>query len=372
MQHLNAVGRANSFAIAAGAAVYTIGVIANPYRNLCGLAAFLLLLGRSAGDVVKLVGKPEFRHVAITDLRQGKLVFRGVSRQFLSKPLAEIEWFAINDRPALTAAEEAAARGEWGLAADEYSRTLADASPAWMRQLARLRLLRALDESGQFDRAVGVYIELVRGGTPIPPGCAPKRPGSAGAEVNRAARTALDDALRDRRARLDDPLRRLRFEIQLFEDATAPASDAAASRPAVRGNETVLPGIALTPDSLVFEAARGALRDRENDRALRLLEAGILRVPIAERASLRILLGRARIERGQFAEAADDLMALAEPPADPAIIAEARYYVGLAHERMQRGDVAESMYRQVIQQPDAPAEIRTLAEAGLERVSRQP
>ncbi len=54
---------------------------------------------------------------------------------------------------------------------------------------------------------------------------------------------------------------------------------------------------------------------------------------------------------------------------DRGIARQALYYVGLAHERLSRPDVAASTYRELLADPNLPAEVRELATAGLKRVS---
>jgi len=61
------------------------------------------------------------------------------------------------------------------------------------------------------------------------------------------------------------------------------------------------------------------------------------------------------------------LRTLTEPAPNPRLTAEALYYVGVAHERLDRAEVATRFYRELWQRADVPAEIQRLAQQGLER-----
>jgi hypothetical protein len=65
-------------------------------------------------------------------------------------------------------------------------------------------------------------------------------------------------------------------------------------------------------------------------------------------------------------------MDLAAHDPDPARRAWALYYVGLAHERMDRFDVARDLYQELAERADAPNDVRTSAQGGLRRLSPPP
>ena len=137
---------------------YTIGV---SVRFVQQTWLLLVLGGISAADTVKLLNKPAFRNVTISDFRADRLVFRGVSQQYLQKPLDEVEWLAIEGRPELNSAEQAAATGQWAEAVAGYQRALASLSEPWLRELVRMRLLNACRPAGAFDLAVATYADLL-------------------------------------------------------------------------------------------------------------------------------------------------------------------------------------------------------------------
>ncbi|MEW6253844.1 MAG: hypothetical protein AB1716_24625, partial [Planctomycetota bacterium] len=144
-----------------------------------------------------------------------RVVFRGLSGQYLVKPLGEVEWLAMDRYPRLTVPEQAAARGEWVAAADGYSAALAEVREAWLRELVGLRLLRAADLAGRFDEAVATFLRLLESDPDVRP---PVHPGPAGSDVNRRARTALEGAARHAAAPAAERVRGLLLELLIYED----------------------------------------------------------------------------------------------------------------------------------------------------------
>jgi tetratricopeptide (TPR) repeat protein len=349
-------------------------------------------------DCVKLRDKPAFRGVTVTDFRRGGIVFRGLSRQYLHKPLEQVDWIEIDKAPAFNAAERAGAAGKWTEAAAGYAEALAATQEAWLRDLVSDRLLKAHDRAGQFDCAVSLYAGLVVNKNAMVVGQTPRHPGPPGSVVNSAAREALERAIA--RARADGaatvtPLRVLLLELLIYDRADIPSElavepesrpGAAASRgasttsapataPAVApymllGSKRNAPPVSLPADSFVLHAAEKALEAGDAKRANGLLERALPYVPAEEAWPWRLVLGRARIADGRYPEAAAELMSLAETDPDVSRRAWALYYVGLAHERMDRPDVAAKAYREVTEQPALPAGLTALANEGLERTSR--
>ena len=357
-------------------------------RFTCGL---LLLAdpGDTWADTVKLKGKPAFRNVHITSFRNGRLEFKGVSRQHLRKPLAQIEWVEVDRVAVLGRAERARAAEQWAAAVRAYRQALDEVREPGLAQFARLRLLECCDRGGFFDEAVALYVELVRHNATLASEHTPRHPGRPGSAVNRAARRQLEAALAlTRSATAAGRWRNLLLEIALYEEAEdwpvalaeagKPGDDSAGPTPASQPAK-IPPSLAPTPpyaitalrlpaDSFVLTAAREALATGDTPRALRLLERSLPYVDPAESGPWRLLLGRCRIELGRYARAAADLVQLAETEPDPARAAQALYYVGLAHERMGRPEVAARLYRELLERNNAAAEVRTQAQAGLSRV----
>jgi len=353
---------------------------------LCGTAV------PSVADTVVLRNKPPFRHVKITDYRNDQLVFRGVSQQFLRKPLAEVERFAIEGHPALNAAEEAAADKRWHAAATAYERALAQVREPWVRKLIHVRQLVACDRAGEFGRAIRTLVDVARRDPSAVTRYTPDQPGPPGSVANREARAALEKALAGELAPpTDQALRTLLLEVLLCDDveplpsgfeppaASQPSPTTAPSRRPTLGIlpepadeaqplRVKTPAVRLSADSLVLRAARAAIAAAEYQRAARLLQRGLPYVTKEDRPAWLLLQYRCQIDLGQPAQAASQLLRIAETDAVPPRATLALYYAGVAHERLDRPDVAETLYREILQRSDAPDEVEALARTGLARV----
>ncbi len=374
-------------------------------RLLYVFFSLVLPAASTPADTVVLKGKPPFRNVHIVDFEHGRLVFRGVSEELLRKPLSDVVRFKMDRNPMLSNAE-ALAGSDAEIAITAYRQALADAAEPWLRDLIRVRLLGACDRVGRFDEAVALYAEVLQDQPLLAEGHAPRRPAAPGSAENQNARRHLLAATESNRSRAAlTALRTLTLELLLFDgieplppEFTPPASGPVASRPAQPvaasqpGNEPpplfgppgkragaapAFPGdereqtsgaLRLPEDSFVLTGAQEAFQAADALRAARLLERAMPYLAEEESHAWRLLLGRCRIELGQIARAADELLALTEFTSNHRLAAEALYYVGVAHERMDRADVATRLYGELLQQADAPAEVRRLAQQGLERL----
>ncbi len=346
-------------------------------------------------DTVKLNGRPPFRKVTVTDFRDGRLVFRGISRQLLRKPLKVVLWVQIDGQPALNRAEQAAAGGDWHVANAAYQEALDAAAAGWLRDLISVRLSRVSERGGRFDGAVRLYLKTLAEQPTLAAQCRPRSPGAPGSPANRQARQALMAFLGDSPPPAAvSAARTLLLELLLY-DGVEPlpeelrpleSSENATTRPAPAADRTPL-GIlpdddpapattrraqlppTLAADSLVLAAARAALHDGNPGRAERLVDRGLPYVKPGERGPWRIVLGRCRIADGQLVLAADDLLALSADAREQATAPLALYYAGLAHERMGRTDVAQSLYAELLERDNLANEVQTLARAGLARIA---
>jgi tetratricopeptide (TPR) repeat protein len=342
-------------------------------------------------DTVKLHGKPAFRNVRIRGFKHGRLVFLGVSRQTLRKPLEQVHWFEITHRDALNHAERAAAQGRWQEAARAYLEAQSDIPETWLGELLRRRLLRAYNGAGRFPEAVALFAELVQRDPRLPERYAPNHPAAPGSNANSQARERLSAAIETCRSTVaKQRLRVLHLELLLYDEvqplpaefavaldstiatstSSAPAAAPAAGLPGLLAQApTSRPTPPrLSASSFVLLAARSAFERQDFRRAAALLERTPAFLEPAEATPWRLLRGRCRIEVGDHAAAADDLLRLAEEQPDPSSSASALYYVGLAHERMGRGDVAKGIYSELLQRDDTPADVRADCRMGLRRI----
>lgn len=361
-------------------------MVAQHLRHSNAFFVCLLSVASGAADTVKLRGKPAFEHVTVLDYRTDALVFRGVSREVLRKPLDEIEWFTLDDQPALSAAERSAADGRWATALAGYERALELADDPWLRTLIQLRLLAASQHAGRFDLAARLYVELLLTKPLVVSGHAPSCPGPVGSAVNALARRTLERALESEvSAAAQTALRGLLVELLIYEDAPAlPAAltgdtERTGEAPASQPVESILPSLnsasehrappaVISKPSLLLRMSRDALEHGDGGRAEAWLERGRPFVAAELADAWDLQLGQARLERGRYAEAAEALMALSEATTDRALAATALYYAGVAHQRMGRADVARRLYRELLTRKETPADIAQRAREVLQRL----
>lgn len=357
---------------------YTIGMFR---AFLWSVSAAILCLGSGfspvRADTVALVGKPPFESVRITDCRRGKITFRGLSGEYLRKSLRQVDWLACDQLESLTDAENSARQGNYEAAIAAYLRAIDETGGGWMRELCRARLVRAYDRSGQFDRAVACFIDMLRDEPLTPIELAPRSPGPSGEAGNRDSIDALIAARkRDGAIRESAAAGELVISLCLLEDLPLPAEFAAGGRygrvtagggniagatsededeenaPLLFGAPIVRTArgstrVQLSGDSFLLERAEQLVARGEASRALRMLELGVTFVPESEVGPWRLGIGVARAAGGDPARAAEELIGLAESSAPQAIRDEALYHAGIAHERLGRADVASRLYREL-------------------------
>lgn len=320
-------------------------------------------------DEVKLRKKPVFRGVAILDFRDGDLIFRGVSRQTLRKPIAQVEWFTIDRYPALTNAEQLAAANEWPSAVRSYQLAMDNLVEPWLRDWIQLRILRALDGTGAYDQAVSRYIELLSArdeSVSLPP---PRNPGPPGSRVNANARliltTALDEPLKNRvRGQLESLLlelvmldpemdipRQLKVPDDLLPDrdreASADGTKSKKKKKKKRRRYGLLPEYATAAPVTKLPAGTPLLpriqRDLdagETDRAAEELQEVRPFLHTDDEPRADFLQARIHIAERDYASAFELLSQLAELPRTSEFRCDALYYAGLTATRLERFDVA--------------------------------
>lgn len=341
--------------------------------------ALLPLLAIARADEVKLFGKPLFRNVVVTAFEDGRLVFRGISGESIRKPLPQIEWVRSEAAPTLSAAETALQAGN-GPAAVDKLRAARQSPIAWERELAELRLIQALDQTGDFVAAVRQFIQVARDKPLVAETLYPKNFGAFQSAENRLALRELLDA---RSAKPTGPtdavLARLQLQISLIEDIDPLPHDlqpkpSGPARPATGrrlfGDAAPSPsaqGVTLGADAALFRVARAAARAGELVRAARLYERGLEFVDPADpgiEALRREQVAAAQQPPRQPANAGTN----SAPPGDALLAARALYDVALAHERLNRPAHARAIYRGLAERDDLPPDLRALAFAGLARL----
>ena len=368
------------------------------------LCAILLATQPARADTVILHGKQPFRNVEVCGFEDGKLEFRGVSRETLRKPLEQVARIQLTAKPMLSNAEHLLTR-DAAAACTAYELVLADCDQAWLSDFVRGRLVGTYDKTGRFSDAVEAYVGVVRRHPRLAEPLAPANVAPRGSNANLLSIKSLrsfwhDSAAADR----PEAVRRLYLELLIIEDVSPVPADLC---PAETDAEPVtgdvppaqtedLPPLlfgdsgphdqdrprdrsatqpsrkapVLAGDSIALKTARKLLAQGKYAAAGRIIER--LRPyldPEAGRAAT-ILLARCRIEAGEPAAAADDLLKLAESADSRSLAAEALYYVAFAHERLDRVDVALDIYSQLLDREDLRAEVRENVRRRLENLER--
>jgi hypothetical protein len=370
-----------------------------------GIAGLLPVWSVSA-DTVTLAGSPPFRNVSITDVRHGRLIFRGVSGETLQKPLGRVTAVELDELPQLVQADESAAAGDHDSALAALNECDKSARENWQRTLVRYRRLAVLAAAGRTDQALSVFVDLVREDPQTPAENLPGDIGPGGSSANRAALALLRKTrLRAVTPALEQALAVRRLELTLLEEPDAvrreftpleqrSASDAPASQPTDPDDAPLLFGtpraapsaspISLSRDSPLRSEARRLLAAGDARAALRLLDRALPFVQNADRGWWTLDASRCRIGLREFARAADELLSTSTAAdaaaaaanknaartgaSDRALAAWALYYVGLAHEGLNRPDVAADQYRELRSREDLPTDLRADVESALERL----
>lgn len=337
-----------------------------------------------AADTVKVRDVPPLEDVRIADLRDGELVFRGISGQILHIPPGRIEWIELDDCPAFGTAERQATTGNWNVAAQHYRVARGCMPSGWRRRLLDLRHLRACNHAGRFDEAAAIYTRLR-----ATPGVAslsapPTNPAPPGTPTNRRAMKHLIEALRGAQAG-DSALRSLLLQLLIYENeppeehrellglpeptsqptsrpmpdpdrprSLLPDKENSADRPP---DDTPNPP-QIPIDGFLTSAVRAALESDEPDRALRIITAARPFVGNAGQPQWRLLEGRTLLALERPGAAAALLMQLAEDaPRD--VRHEALYSVGRAHEQLGQPAIARRIYAELLAEPDLAERLRT-------------
>lgn len=347
----------------------------------------LLLSAPLTADTITLSGKPPFEGVTLIGMAHGRIAFRGLSGETIRRPIAMVESIAVDRLPPLATAEQAAGQKNWDAAIPAYQAALSAAPDPWLRDLVRLRLYYAAESAAHAELSCSIYIELTKSpqtnGPTAPPACL----AAAGMTDLRKAQQLVADAIvsKDGTAFIRDQLRPLAVELLLLTEGDIPrewcptASTIPTSRPAATSSPetedappplmfgdksptkhspptTQFTSVRLRAGSPVLERARRLIAT-DPDQAARLLDRVEQFLDESDLPAARLLLAKAHLP-GDPARAADELLGVATAEADRARQADALYYVGLAHERLDRPDVAAQVYRELLERDDLPTELR--------------
>jgi tetratricopeptide (TPR) repeat protein len=345
-------------------------------------------------DDVQLVGRPLLDGVDVYSYTSGKVVFRGKSGQDLRKDLADVVWLRIAGQTTFNKAEQLRKVGNWEAARSHYAEALGQAGRPWQRRLFQMRLLEAAGQAGRYDEAMATWVTLLGDdelGVAPPRPC---RPAPRGHGQNDRALRVLESRLRPLeagpvRAALRGALLELALydgreplPAVLFEKAARPATtqptDAATTQPTtqpawydpepVATQPAVDESLKLPADSWLPVAVERWLDGGEALAAMEVMEQGRAYVAEEQEGDWRLLAGRVAILAGEPAQAAADLLGVAEGEFPPGTRAQALYYVGVAHEKLSEPEIAQRMYERLVGDQATPEDVRKKAAADLKRL----
>lgn len=211
----------------------------------------------------------------------------------VSRELGKIGRIAVDDEPALTAAEEAFAAGRFDQAVDGYEKTARSSAKPWAREWASVRLVEAAAKSGRFDAAVAGYVQLVL----KDPASVVKPPLPEGRSTY--LDTAVQQLERALAGRLGDAQQAalLAFLVEIQNArGDEPAANAAAERlDAVLARDPANPAAARAQARRQLQSAGRLISEKKFDQAIADLQAGGERfTEPSEQAEALFLIAEAR------------------------------------------------------------------------------
>ncbi len=317
---------------------------------------------------------PLVRDVHITGINAGKLFFelRGSST---SRELEKITRIAVDNEPAMTAAEDAFALEKWDDAIANYQKVVRSNSPistkAWLSDWASRRLLVAADKTGRFDAAVTAYITRLQFDAPGSV-ARPKLPDTqstyldiAANDINSAlsTNTKLTDEQRVAMLTFLVDLQRARHDGKAADSAAEKLDDVLAKDP---NNPAALRSIGRRHVQTAQLAAdrkdwRGAIAEIDANRAFfndPLQQAEALYLLAESRYQLALAAGAGPATKQGFNEAALSfvrVIANFRDNPDKPHVAQSMLRIGQIEESLSDLKAASTIYNQLIAQfPDDP------------------
>ncbi len=103
----------------------------------------------------------EISKVTISRIDETTAAFSNASGRDASRPAEQVVRIAIDDEPALTAAEEAFVAGKWDVATENYLKTITGTKRDWLKGWSARRLLTSAEKANRFDAAAAGYVAAV-------------------------------------------------------------------------------------------------------------------------------------------------------------------------------------------------------------------
>jgi len=332
---------------------------------LC-MAAVSVPAGISWADSI-WTQRQRWENCRITWIQDGKLRFQAADRTLQVVPLAAVRRVQVETRDHLNRAEQARLAGRSAEAATAYEAALRSEVRPDLANFIRWRLMHLYGQTGQLDRAVEMYVDLVK--QPdfqlLAAKWRPERLEQVRPKVREAALARLRDALRQVRPGLaSDAVRRLAEYIQ-----TARTETPSDRPPADRTGAT-------DAGSLAGRAVK-ALKAGQYLQALRTADAALARKDLPRRMLADVLFVRGVAlwhladDRAKVLQAGWALARLLIELPSSEHAAACRYYLGLVHQRLGRPETARRLLQQVRADPLASEEWKQRAQRALLNIAEK-
>lgn len=334
------------------------------------VAAMLLPRGVRADSVT--AGGRQWTAAKLKWVQDGKLYFSDANGAQQSVAVGTIERLQVDLRDEFNRAEQLRASGRWDEAMGAYDNALRSETDNILPNLIRWRLMDLCGRTGQLDRAVELFVDLVK--QPDyqqvvkdwrPPGVAAARP-----KVKASALATLDDALKSVRTGLASEYVRQLREYIAAGGSSRPSGQPGIAAPSSNGAEpadTTGGSYAGTWSSRTIRMIRAkqyaqALEAADRALAAETLPRDLLTDALFVRGVALWHTARGREQRLQAGWALARV--LIEFPGSEHV-PECLYYLGLVHRELGRPDMARQLLQQAQAASGASEDIRRQARSAL-------
>ncbi len=329
-------------------------------KAVLATVAVLTLIATATADVIWVGsggGRGVRQDVDVQGVERGELVYL-LNGNRASTPLDRVKQIRMDDKPALSEAEESFAGGNWAGAAEQYRALYERDREPWVRRRSAQRLVESAAAAGRFaDAAVG-YVALVR----LDPAAASGREPALTDTVSDAdARVALEAVARELAGtQLAPPQEQslVAFRLALANHV----GDADAAREALATLDRLVGDAPPTTDAeretraqVLLGRAQLALDGGDPQGARRIIEENPKAFTTPRRQSQALLLSARAAEagagdnRGGLLDAALAYMKVvalfkSNDDADPNAVPDALLAAARLHERLGLDEDARALY----------------------------
>lgn len=288
-------------------------------KSLPAIVTMALALGAARADEVTVKGLPTYSGVQIINVEKGMISFRVAGRNLLARPIANVERIQIAGIEPFNEAEKAisprSGEPDWAKAVTGYDAITDLQSRPWLKRLVQYRRLKALDETGQFDRAVKEWLLLLNDEKDSAAPLVPVKAAEKGSQANQKAISLLEAARQGLQAKTPAGqavaqalMQAYRIEGQTDKSDALAAELAGAPRPvpttgtgAKTGDNPQAPGLTGAEGDVqrAIQAAETLVRPGQKadllEQSLRTLQETLRRCTESDLPRALLLTGKAQI-----------------------------------------------------------------------------